>query len=142
MTRDEFVREMLAAPHPCCLTSIDEDGGPYGVVVWCALDGDRFTVNAGDGHWLANLRRDPRVSLVVVDTENILRHVAVQGTVVEIEPDRDYTHIDSLSRLYEGRPYEYERPEDAARYRVVIEPDRIRALDLEPAPPRDREGPD
>jgi PPOX class probable F420-dependent enzyme len=131
--RDEFVREMLTAPHPCCLTSLDEDGRPYGVVVWCALDGDRFTVNAADGHWLGNLRRDPRVSLVIVDTDNILRHVAVQGTVIEIEPDVGYAHIDLLSRAYEGRPYQYSHPEDVPRYRLAIEPDRIRTLDLEPA---------
>jgi PPOX class probable F420-dependent enzyme len=131
-TRDPFVRKMLAAQHPCALTSLDPDGRPYGVVVWCALDGDRFTVNAGDGRWLANLRRDPRVSLVIVDTENILRHVAVQGTVVAIGPDTDYAHIDSLSQAYEGRPYQYSLPEDEPRYRVTIEPDRIRTLDFAP----------
>lgn len=137
-TPDEFVRKMLAAPHPCCLTSLDEDGRPYGVVVWCALDGERFTVNAADGRWLTNLRRDPRVSLVIVDTDNILRHVAVEGTVVEIEPDEGYSHIDSLSQLYEGRPYQYSYPEDVPRYRLVIEPDRLRTLNLEPAAERIR----
>jgi PPOX class probable F420-dependent enzyme len=136
--RDPFVREMLAAAHPCCLTSLDRDGRPYGVVVWCALDGGRFTVNAGDGHWLANLRRDPRVSLVIVDTENILRHVAVQGTVVAIEPDPDYAHIDSLSQAYEKRPYQYSLPEDEPRYRLEVEPDRIRTLDFAPAEERIR----
>lgn len=129
---DRFVREMLAAALPCSITTLDRDGSPYGVVVWCALDGERFTVNAGDGRWLANLRRDPRVSLVIVDTENILRHVAVQGIVVEIEPDRDYAHIDSLSRLYEGRAYQYSSPADLPRYRIVIEPARIRTLDDTP----------
>lgn len=133
---DRFVREMLAAANPCCLTSLDQGGRPYGVVVWCALDGDDFTVNAGDGHWLANLRRDPRVSLVIVDTENILRHVAVDGTVVAIEPDPDYAHIDSLSQAYERRPYQYSLPEEVPRYRLTIEPSRIRTLDL--APPAER----
>lgn len=137
-TRDGFVREMLAAPYPCCLTSLDEDGRPYAVVVWCALDGDRFTVNAAESHWLRNLRRDPRVSLAIVDTGNILRHVAVEGTVVEIEPDEGYAHIDSLSQAYEGRPYRYSSPEEVPRYRLVIEPDRVRTLDLEPAAGRIR----
>lgn len=131
-SRDPFVREMLAAALPCTLTSLDADGCPYSVVVWCALHGDRFTVNAGDGHWLANLRRDPRVSLAIVDTENILRHVAVQGTVVAIEPDPDYEHIDSLSQAYEGRRYQYSLPEDEPRFRVTIEPDRIRTHDFAP----------
>ena len=92
----------------------------------------RIAVNAAEGLWLANLRRDPRVALVVVDTANILRHVGVQGRVVEISPDERYAHIDSLSQIYEGRPYAYSRPEDVPRFRVTIEPERIRTLDLPP----------
>lgn len=132
MSDDGFVSEMLASALPCCLTSLDPDGSPYGVVVWCALDANRFTVNAGEGRWLTNLRRDPRVSLVIVDTQNILRHVAVQGRVVAIEADRDYEHIDSLSRAYEERRYQYSQPEDAPRYRIEIEPERVRTVDLAP----------
>jgi PPOX class probable F420-dependent enzyme len=130
---EEFVRTLLEAPYPCCLTSLDEDGRPYAVVVWCALDDNRLTINAAEGRWLRNLRRDPRTSLVIVDTDNILRHVSVQGRVVSIEPDTGYAHIDSLSEAYESRRYQYSRPEDVPRFRLVVEPDRIRTLDLTPA---------
>jgi PPOX class probable F420-dependent enzyme len=132
MANNEFVRELLEAPFPCAITTLDEDGRPYGVVVWCAPEGDQVTVNGGESRWLRNLRRDPRVSLVVVDTANILRHVAVQGTVVGIEPDPEYAHIDSLSQIYEGRRYQYELPEDAPRFKVTIRPDRIKTLDFAP----------
>ncbi len=129
----EIVAELLDGPYPCALTSLDGDGSPYSVVVWCGRAEGRITVNAAEGLWLRNLRRDPRLSLVVVDTRNILRHVNVQGRVTEIAPDTDYAHIDSLSEIYEGRPYAYSTPEDVPRFRVVIEPLRIRTLDL-PAP--------
>jgi PPOX class probable F420-dependent enzyme len=132
LSEDGFVAEFLQAPFPCCLTSLDKDGRPYSVVVWCAPDGERITVNAAEGLWLRNLRRDPRVALVIVDTGNILRHVNVQGTVVDIQPDEGYAHIDALSRIYEGRRYQYSFPEDIPRFKVTIEPDRIRTLDLEP----------
>jgi PPOX class probable F420-dependent enzyme len=132
LSEDAFVTEFLQAPFPCCLTSLDKDGRPYSVVVWCAPDGERITVNAAEGLWLRNLRRDPRVALVIVDTGNILRHVNVQGTVVDIQPDEGYAHIDALSRIYEGRRYQYSFPEDIPRFKVTIEPDRIRTLDLEP----------
>jgi PPOX class probable F420-dependent enzyme len=135
MADAELVDELLAGPYPCCLTTLAPDGEPYSVVVWCARDGDRFTVNAADSRWLGNLRRDPRVSFVVVDTENILRHVSVDGVVAKVEPDRDYAHIDSLSQVYEGRRYSYSRPEDVPRFRVEIEPRRIRTVDI--APPAD-----
>ena len=96
-------------------------------------DGERFTVNAAEGRWLRNLRRDPRVGLVVVDTANILRHVGVDGVVVGIVPDSDYAHIDSLSLVYEGRRYAYSTPDEVPRFRVEIEPKRMRTLDI-PAP--------
>ena len=86
--RPDLVRELLEGPYPCCLTTLRDEGDPYAVVVWCAPEGDAVTVNATEGRWLANIRRDPRVSLVVVDTAEILRHVGIDGRVVAIEPDR------------------------------------------------------
>ena len=133
MADPELVRMLFAGPNPCCLTTLRPTGQPYSVVVWCAQEGERFTVNAGEGRWLRNLRRDPRVSLVVVDTENILRHVSVDGVVAGIEPDTDYAHIDGLSRTYEGRRYAYSTPEDVPRFRIEIAPQRIRTVDVSPA---------
>ena len=130
----KIVDELLRSPNPCCLTTLKRRGDPYSVVVWCDRDGERVTVNAAEGVWLAHLRRDPRLSLVIVDTANILRHVAIQGRVAEISPDADYAHIDALSEIYEGRPYAYSAPEFVPRFRVEIEPERIRTLDLAPPP--------
>jgi PPOX class probable F420-dependent enzyme len=131
--RPDIVDELLGGPYPCALTTLDRDGRPYSVIVWCGQADGRITVNAAEGLWLSNLRRDPRLALVVVDTENILRHVNVQGRVVEIVPDAGYAHIDSLSQVYEGRRYAYSTAEEVPRFRVEIEPERIRTLDL-PAP--------
>ena len=127
-----IVEELLSGPYPCFLATIGEDGRPYAVVVWCGPEGDRVTVNAAEGRWLRNLRRDPRVSIVVLDTANILRHAAMQGTVTSIDPDCDYSHINSLSQVYEGRPYAYETPLEAARFKVTIEPRAIRTFELPP----------
>jgi PPOX class probable F420-dependent enzyme len=130
MADPKLVEELFTGPYPCCLTSLREDGSPYSVVVWTARDGDRFTVNAAAGRWLSNLRRDPRVTLLVVDTANILRHVSVDGAVSAIEPDADYAHIDSLSLVYEGRRYAYSTPDEVPRFRVEIEPKRVRTVDI------------
>lgn len=127
-----IVDELLDGPYPCAITTLDRDGNPYSVVVWCGRAAERITVNAADGLWLRNLRRDPRLSLVVVDTDNILRHVNVQGRVAEIAPDTEYAHINSLSEVYEGRPYAYSTPDDVPRFRIEVEPLRIRTLDLSP----------
>ena len=127
-----LVEALLGGPYPCFISTLDRDGKPYGVVVWCARDGSRITVNATEGRWLRNLRRDPRVALVIVDTGNILRHLSVSGRAIEVEPDADYAHIDSLSQIYERRPYQYSTPDDVARFRVLIEPDSVRTYDYAP----------
>ena len=56
----------------------------------------------------------------------------MKGRVAAITPDGEYAHIDALSRVYEGRPYAYSTPEEVPRFRVEIEPERIRTLDLPP----------
>ena len=132
MGRPEIVDELLSGPYPFCLSTAGKDGAPYAVVVWCAPEGENITVNAAESRWLRNLRRDPRVSFLVVDTRNILRHIAAQGTLAEIVPDEDYAHINSLSQIYEGRDYQYESPEEVPRFKVVIEPGEFRTLDLSP----------
>ncbi|MFN8161672.1 MAG: TIGR03618 family F420-dependent PPOX class oxidoreductase [Solirubrobacterales bacterium] len=132
MSRPAVVAELLEGPHPCCLSTLDDDGSPYVVVVWCAAEGDAVAVNAAEGRWLDNLRRDPRASLVVLDTANILRYVGIDGRAVTIEPDPGHAHMNELSRLYEGRDYAYATPEDERRFKIVIEPARVRAFDLPP----------
>lgn len=130
--RPAIVDELLGGPYPCCLTTLDGAGNPYGVVVWCGLLGDRVAVNAADSVWLKNLRRDPRASLVVVDTADILRYVAIRGRVAEIAPDDGYAHVNDLSEVYEGRPYAYSTPEDVARFRVAIDVEKLRTTDISP----------
>jgi PPOX class probable F420-dependent enzyme len=130
MSDDALVAELLDGPYPCCLSTLRADGSPYTVVVWCGRDGDRVAVNAAEGRWLANIRRDPRVSLVVVDTANILRHVGIDGIVVVIEPDAGYAHIDGLSRVYMGGAYQWSAPREEPRFKLVIEPRPTRAVDI------------
>lgn len=126
--------ELLDGPYPCTLNSLAGNGAPYGVVVWCGRLADAVGVNAAESVWLRNLRRDPRVGVVIVDTRNILRHVSISGRVSDISLDEGYAHIDSLSEVYEGRPYAYSKPADVPRFRVEIEVLKVRTLDLAPAP--------
>jgi len=128
--RPAIVDELLGGPYPCCLTTLDGGGNPYSVVVWCGAQGRDVAVNATESVWLTNLRRDPRASLLVVDTANILRYVSIRGRVADVSVDRDYAHINSLSEVYEGRPYAYSSPDEVTRYRVVVAVERLRSTDI------------
>jgi len=51
------------------------------------------------------VRRDPRVSLTVLDADSWYRQISLRGRVVELTDDPDLAGIDRLSRHYTGEPY-------------------------------------
>ena len=100
------VRELLAKPNPAVIATVRRDGRPVTVATWYLLDGDRILVNMDEGRRrLAHLRRDPRVSLTVLDEAGWYTHVSLLGHVSELRDDPDLSDIDRLSTHYTGRPY-------------------------------------
>jgi PPOX class probable F420-dependent enzyme len=102
----EPVLDLLARPNPAVIATARPDGQPVSVATWYLLDGDRILVNMDEGRRrLDYLRKDPRVSLTVLDEAGWYTHVSVQGRVVEMREDPELTDIDRLSQHYRGRPY-------------------------------------
>src|SRR5690242_15811208 len=103
----EELRELLRKPNPAVVATLRSDGAPVSVATWYLLeDDDRLLVNMDDTRVrLGHLRRDPRVSLTVLDEASWYTHVSVVGHVVDLRPDEGLTDIDRLSRHYVGRPY-------------------------------------
>ena len=118
----------MAAPHPgnrvdaflaaprrfAVLATLDPDGTPRQAVVWYRRDPDgRITVNSAEGRrWPANLRRDPRCSLAVLDGADGYAFVAVTGRVSEIINDQHVAQAD-IAAL--ARRYHADDPAKAAR---------------------------
>ena len=102
----EDVRALLAKPNPAVIGTVRRDGQPVTVATWYLLDGDRILVNMDEGRRrLAHVRRDPRVSLTVLDEAGWYTHVSIIGRVVELRDDAGLADIDRLSTHYRGRPY-------------------------------------
>jgi PPOX class probable F420-dependent enzyme len=100
------VRDLLAKPNPAVVATLRSDGHPVSVATWYLLDGDRVLLNMDDTRVrVKHLRRDPRVSLTVLDEQSWYTHVSLIGRVEELVADTDLTDIDRLSRHYNGRPY-------------------------------------
>jgi PPOX class probable F420-dependent enzyme len=125
MHLDDEVKELLDGPNPCCLSSLTPSGDPHSVVTWCTRDGDRVTVNGAEkALWLRNVRRDPRVSLVVLDAEEILRYVEIRGTVTDIHEDIGLAHQVRQAQIYDGTDdYVWSK---RTRFVVTVEPNRVR----------------
>jgi PPOX class probable F420-dependent enzyme len=100
------LRDLLAKPNPAVVATLRSDGAPVSVATWYLLDGDRILLNMDHTRVrLSHLRRDPRVSLTVLDEASWYTHVSLVGTIVEMYDDEGLTDIDRLSIHYGGRPY-------------------------------------
>lgn len=100
------VRDLLAKPNPCVISTLRSDGHPVSVATWYLLDGDRILVNMDEGRRrLGHIQRDPRVSLTVLDEAGWYTHVSIIGRVAEFRDDEGLADIDRLSRHYTGREY-------------------------------------
>ncbi|MGZ6801287.1 MAG: PPOX class F420-dependent oxidoreductase, partial [Mycobacteriaceae bacterium] len=68
---------------------------------------------------LQHLRRDPRVTLTVLDESSWYTHVSLLGSVEGLVPDEGLTQIDRLSRHYGGDAYpDRDSPRTSAWMRV------------------------
>lgn len=94
----------LRAPHPATIATLDPDGSPRQAVAWYRFDPpDTVVVNSAVGRrWPANLQRDPRVAIAVVDAHDPYRWLGLTGRVVEIVDDQTVAQADiaELARRY------------------------------------------
>ena len=116
--------DLLGRASPGVLTTLLPDGSPHSTEVWVDVDGDQVLVNSVDGHRkVRNVRRDPRVALVVIDPENGSRHVALRGRVVEVTTEGARDHIEKLALRYLGGPYPWFGGRDETRVLLRIDVD-------------------
>jgi PPOX class probable F420-dependent enzyme len=131
------VRALLAAPNYVHLATLRADGSPRSHVVWVGLEGESVLICTSDTTWKAkDMRRDPRVSLSVIDAQNPYRMAAVQGVVVEERPDEGCRYMDPISIKYTGKPFP-SRGADRVCFVIAIEKAAQVTLPLRhaPAPP-------
>jgi PPOX class probable F420-dependent enzyme len=103
----ERFHDLFNRPIVCALTTVNADGQPHTVPVWCDIDGEHVRFNAPAATKKArNLRVNRRLSLLVLDPQNSRHWIEIQGHVGELRDEahgaRD--HINKLSEKYTGNP--------------------------------------
>lgn len=100
------IQELLKTPVYASLVTLLRDGTPHQTQVWIDTDGTHVLVNTVEGYQkLVNMRRDPRVSVLVRPEEDPARWVSICGEVVEISTEGAREHVETLSWRYTGKPY-------------------------------------
>jgi PPOX class probable F420-dependent enzyme len=116
--------ELLRKPNLAIVATVRPDGTPQLTPTWVDTDGEHVLINTAEGRWKPRyLRRDPRISVTVVDRDDPYDWVSVTGTA-ELTHDGAEEHIHKLSHKYRGK--DYDSPKEPQRILVRITPDRVR----------------
>ncbi len=119
------------------LATLMADGSPQSVPVWVGREGDHILICTGENSLKAkNTRRDPRVSLSIVDFHDPYEEAQFRGRVVERRPDGDFKYMDAISKKYTGKPFPFRNPEGRVALVIAIEKVRYTKLPFEHTPPK------
>jgi PPOX class probable F420-dependent enzyme len=123
----ETARRLLDEPNFAVIATLMPDGSPQTSAVWVARTGDdSVTFATTPTIKLANIRRDPRVSVTVYHREDPYLELNLRGRVTSVDSSGGVALIDELSMLYYGKfPYPYHKPGEAW-FAVTIEIERWR----------------
>jgi PPOX class probable F420-dependent enzyme len=99
--------DLLSKPNPSVIATVRPDGELHTAATWYEWPGDGTVVVNMDGsrRRLGHMRRDPRVSLTVLDGERWYHQVTLIGRVREFRHDPDLADIDRIATHYTGKPY-------------------------------------
>jgi PPOX class probable F420-dependent enzyme len=103
----EKYHDLLSRPILCAFTTINPDGQPHSVPVWCDYDGAQVRVNLRAGTKKArNVQRNTAVCLLVIDPDKPGHWIEIQGRVGDPHDEGHGAreHINALSQKYTGNP--------------------------------------
>ncbi|MFI0999406.1 PPOX class F420-dependent oxidoreductase [Streptomyces galbus] len=99
-------QDLLRRPNPAVMATLRSDGTPVSTPTWYVWEDGRVLLSLDEGRVrLKHLRRDPRVTLTVLDGDDWYTHVTLIGRVVETYEDEGLADIDRISAHYTGTPY-------------------------------------
>jgi PPOX class probable F420-dependent enzyme len=108
-TIPESLRQLLATGPLANVVTLDPDGTPHVTVAWAGFDGDEIvmaTFFLPEQRKLANLRRDPRVTISVqakeYSGEGLWPYAVIQGHVDRITEGGALDVMDRLAEYYMG----------------------------------------
>jgi len=107
MPLDEDVARLAKGKNLATVVTLMPSGQPQALLTWVDADDEHVLVNTEPQRQRArNLRRDPRITVLIHSSENGYDWAEVRGHVVEtVTGDEARKHIDELARKYTGQDY-------------------------------------
>jgi PPOX class probable F420-dependent enzyme len=107
MPLDADVVRLAKGKNLATVVTLMPDGQPQALLTWVDTDGEHVLVNTEPQRQRArNIRRDPRITVLIHSTDDPWDWAEVRGRVVGTETGgQARKHIDELSRKYVGSDY-------------------------------------
>ena len=117
------LKAFLDEPLPIVVGTTRHDGSVQMTPVWFEFHDGQCWLNGGPKRdWVKHLRRDPRLTLFLLDPKNMFRWAQIQGRLIDTSAEGADDHIEKLSQRYTGGPY---RMPKVDRLIIRIAPERI-----------------
>ena len=120
------VRELLEQPNFVAVATNREGGSPDVKVVWADVEDDHVVLNSAEGRkWPERLRKDPRVTVTVVNHENPYEYAVIRGRLAEDTHEGADENIDKLAKKYLDKDKYPFRQEGEQRVIFRIAPEHV-----------------
>ncbi len=115
--------ELLKSKSMAIIGSVGKRGEPHTSPVWFGWDGERINFSCTkDRQKTANISRDDRVSVLILDINDPYRYLEIRGKAVIID-DPDKSFINEMAFKYRNSAFP-DRPNEE-RVVVSITPERV-----------------
>jgi PPOX class probable F420-dependent enzyme len=120
----EDFHPLLGSTAVAFVSTIGPSGAPQVTPIWFVFDGERVKFSLVEGRQkLKNLRRDPRVAVLVVDPARPTYYLELRGHV-EMVDDQDALLEQEVSAKYTGGWADGEEP-GTMRYAATVDVERV-----------------
>lgn len=126
MALDEDVARLAKGKNLATVVTLMPSGQPQALLTWVDADDEHVLVNTEPQRQRArNVRRDPRITVLIHSSDDPYDWAEVRGHVVEtVTGDEARKHIDELARKYTGK--DYAAPiGPAGRVILKVAPDKV-----------------
>jgi PPOX class probable F420-dependent enzyme len=126
MALDEDTVRLAKGKNLATVVTLMPNGQPQALLTWVDTDGEHILINTEPQRQRArNIRRDPRITVLIHAAEDAWSWSEVRGRVVDVVGgDEARKHIDELSRKYVGT--EYRNPiGPQGRIILKVAPDKV-----------------
>ena len=128
------LQRLLQGRNLAFISTLSRDGSPHITPMWADMEGDVILINTFESSAKSkNIKRDPRIAISVVESNNPYNMVSIKGRVIDQTTEGADEHLKKLAKRYLGIGKYYYREPNRKRVILKIKPEKATGLSIHPA---------